>query len=127
MKSSARRSAKPTPTGGQVRDQAKALGRLAFRLVIKQPVGGFVEPAGRTRLRLRQYRSGPLAVDLLEAASPRPTASDLSELCAHFDGRLVLRLQWSEAGDFKLLRFEERRDDWVRWLERLQPRRRRAS
>lgn len=110
-------------------DNARAIGRTAFRLARSCEISGFIEPRDGGRQRVRTFRREALRVDLYEAASREPSVTDVSALYITYNGRKRFHITWNAAGDFRLHYFDQLRREWLGWLgvEPMQPRRRRSA
>jgi hypothetical protein len=93
--------------------RAKAAGRIAYRLARDATIGGFIEIEGERKFT-RDFRRGPMSIELYEAAGRPICDTDFSQLRVHFAGRKVFVIRWSVAGNFKIVLFEP--GDWERTL-----------
>ena len=89
--------------------RAKAIGRVAYRMVRAQRIQGYVDLDDGRKCR-REYNCGSLRIDLYEAAHRTPHWSDFSQLSVKQAGRKVFVIRSNSGGAFKIVKFEG--GDW---------------
>jgi hypothetical protein len=92
-------------------ERAKAIGRVAYRLVRDAKIGGFIELEGE-RKQIWEFSRGPLSIELFAAAGQPPRAADFSQLRIRYAGRRVFQIRWDDDGRFKVVHYEA--GDWER-------------
>ena len=95
-------------------EEAKAIGRAAYRLVRQAKIEGYIEVDDGRKL-IREWERGYLSIKLHAAASVIPDPEEFSQLRVHHAGRKVLDIRWNEAGVFKVVVLE--RGEWEQSLK----------
>ena len=92
---------------------AKEIGRIAYRLARDAKIEGYIE-IDHGRFLVREWHRDFLSIKLYDAANIAPRDEDLSELRVLYAGAKVFEIRWDEIGLFKVVAFKP--GNWERTL-----------
>lgn len=97
-------------------EQAKALGRAAYRLARDGTISGNIEIEGEEK-RVTDFQRGRLSIELAAPWRANAYEFEWSRLRVSWDGARVMELRWDRVGSFRVVQISE--GDWQDALTRL--------
>jgi hypothetical protein len=94
-------------------ERAKAIGRVAYRLVRDAKIFGNISVDGEEK-QLREHEEGGIAVELAAPFRPYARPDEFSRLRVRVGGEKVFEIRWDKADGFKVVHYDQ--GDWERTL-----------